>query len=112
MIRATFVGNVIGGNQYLELAGLSTDTKPTSGMLTGSLFHEVDTASIYAFDEVSGEWTKQVQLSEPESTAQSLSSVSKLTLQKPVSIEEPEVAVEEPEVVEEEPEAVEDGESE
>ena len=45
-------------NRYIEAAGLSTDTKPTDSIITGSLFFEVDTGKIYAFDEVSAEWTE------------------------------------------------------
>ena len=48
---------------YKELAGLHDDTKP--GMLaTGSLFLEVDTGDIYAFDEETngGEWNKIAEL--------------------------------------------------
>ena len=37
-------------------AGLSTDTKPTTGLATGSFFLEVDTSKAYFYDEVSGEW--------------------------------------------------------
>lgn len=35
----------------VELAGLSTDTKPTAGIVTGSIFLEVDTGDVYAFAE-------------------------------------------------------------
>lgn len=41
---------------YIEAAGLSTDTKPTDNVLTGSLFIEVDTAASFFFDEDSGDW--------------------------------------------------------
>lgn len=51
---------VIAGNvKYVELSCLSTDTKPTANICTGSLALEVDTGDVYAFDEVSGEW-KQI----------------------------------------------------
>lgn len=36
---------------YIEAAGLSTDTKPVEGIVTGSLFLEVDTGDVYAFAE-------------------------------------------------------------
>ena len=36
---------------YVEYAGLSTDSKPTSGIVTGSTFFEVDTGDVYAFAE-------------------------------------------------------------
>lgn len=44
------------GKDYVELACLSTDNKPTAGIVTGSLALEVDTGDVYAFDEVGGEW--------------------------------------------------------
>lgn len=37
--------------KYIEAAGLSTDSKPTKGVATGSLFLEVDTGDVYAFAE-------------------------------------------------------------
>lgn len=61
MIREIKIGVTIEGKQYKELAGLSTDTKPVVGVLTGSLFMEVNTGDVYAFDEdgASGsEWKK------------------------------------------------------
>jgi hypothetical protein len=36
---------------YIEAAGISTDSKPTSGIVTGSLMLEVDTGDVYAFQE-------------------------------------------------------------
>ena len=45
--------------KYIEAAGLSTDTKPAEGIITGSKFTEVDTGDVYLFDEEnSGTWTK------------------------------------------------------
>lgn len=40
----------------INYAGLSTDTKPTENLATGSFFLEVDTSKAYFFDEVSGNW--------------------------------------------------------
>ena len=52
-----------GEKSYSEFAGLSTDSKPTTGIVTGSLFLEVNTGNIYAFDETSsGTWTKICEL--------------------------------------------------
>lgn len=42
--------------QYAVFSGLSSDTKPTDGLLTGSEFLEVDTGVRYYFDEQSGAW--------------------------------------------------------
>ena len=50
--------------RYLELAGLSTDTKPVDPMnamvvtATGSRFLEVDTGDVYAYDENGATWHK------------------------------------------------------
>lgn len=44
--------------QLIEIACLSTDTKPTEGIVTGSLALEVDTGDIYAFDGSSETWNK------------------------------------------------------
>ncbi len=46
------------GKNYIEAAGLSTDTKPIGTIITGSLFMEADTGDVYVFDEESGDWTK------------------------------------------------------
>ena len=45
-------------DRYSEMFGLSTDTKPTDGLITGSKFTEVDTGDVYLFDEESDTWTK------------------------------------------------------
>jgi hypothetical protein len=42
---------------YVELAGLSTDEKPT-GFATGSLFMEVDTGDVFLYNEDSSQWVK------------------------------------------------------
>lgn len=41
---------------YFEFAGVSTDSKPTDGVLTGSIFEEVDTGRKYRYNEESEEW--------------------------------------------------------
>lgn len=56
MIRALVEQTFDSTKKYYVLYGLSTDTKPTSGLITGSEFHEVDTGVKYEFDEVSSEW--------------------------------------------------------
>lgn len=65
MVGITNAGIKVGGRQYIEFAGLSTDTKPTDGIATGSLFHEVDTKKVYAFNEDGNsgeEWIEQMTL--------------------------------------------------
>ncbi len=60
MIRNLIEKSFAEGVKYLEAAGLSTDAKPTEGLVTGSRFTEVDTGDVYAFDEVGGAWQKIV----------------------------------------------------
>lgn len=36
--------------------GLSTETKPTESLATGSLFIELDTGTVYYFNEASTTW--------------------------------------------------------
>ena len=44
--------------RYVEISCLSTDTKPTEGIVTGSVAIEVDTGDVYMFDEESSTWKK------------------------------------------------------
>ena len=57
MIRALVEQTFDASKKYFVLAGLSTDSKPTTGLITGSKFLEVDTGVNYVFDEVSGTWS-------------------------------------------------------
>lgn len=43
-------------DRYIEARGLSTDTKPTTGIANGSIFIEMDTGKVYFFDAANGEW--------------------------------------------------------
>jgi len=47
------------GVMFIEAVGLSSDTKPTEGIATGSKFTEVDTVAEFLFDEESGMWLSQ-----------------------------------------------------
>ena len=40
--------------KYAEIFGMSSDSKPVDGLVTGSKFTEVDTGDIYLFDEEDG----------------------------------------------------------
>lgn len=51
-------------HHYIHAVGLSTDTKPTTGIITGSKFVAVDTGAGYLFDETAGEWNENQQLTE------------------------------------------------
>ena len=57
MIRALVEQTFDASKKYLVLAGLSTDSKPTTGIVTGSKFIEVDTGVNYVFDEVGCTWS-------------------------------------------------------
>ena len=58
MIRRIVDDVFIDGKHYVEAAGLSTDSKPTEGLITGSKFTEVNTGKRFLFDEVSETWTE------------------------------------------------------
>jgi hypothetical protein len=58
MIRELVYKGFDPDQRFVEYAGLSTDTKPTEGLVTGSTFMEVDTGDVYLFDEVSETWKK------------------------------------------------------
>ena len=51
MIRILESRIMVDGVNYVKLAGLSTDSKPTTGICTGSEFIEADTGSKYIFAE-------------------------------------------------------------
>lgn len=42
-----------------EYNGLSTDVKPTEGVMNGSKFNEMDTDRVYMFDEENKRWIRQ-----------------------------------------------------
>lgn len=41
-----------------DFFGLSTDSKPTTGYANGTMFLEVDTGKLYAFNESASTWTE------------------------------------------------------
>ena len=66
MVRQNKVAATPDGAYYYEFSGKSTDTKPTFiGIATGSLFAEIDTGDVYAYDEegaAGSEWVLFVSL--------------------------------------------------
>lgn len=62
MVRKLVEQAFTGSKKYVEIACLSTDSKPTTGIITGSLALEVDTGDIYAFDETGAQWDKIAEL--------------------------------------------------
>ena len=59
MIRLTVEKAFQENKLYIEGFCTSQDTKPTSGIITGSKMTEVDTGDVYLFEEAdSPEWHK------------------------------------------------------
>lgn len=58
MVRILTERIIEGNNRYIEAAGLHDDSKPTAGIVTGSVFVEVDTGDAYLYDEHGAEWDK------------------------------------------------------
>lgn len=46
----------VGGGRYIEGECLSTDTKPSDGIMNGSKLLEIDTSTLYIYDQENGEW--------------------------------------------------------
>ena len=44
--------------EYIEMAGLSTDSKPTGKFATGSIFTEVDTGKVYLYNAAGTTWVE------------------------------------------------------
>lgn len=64
MIRYLVNRPTTDGKYYAVIAGLSTDAKPTAGLITGSRFVEADTGAGYLFNETGSAWAKSQQLTE------------------------------------------------
>jgi hypothetical protein len=47
------------GVKYVTIFGASSETKPTTGIITGSVFVEVDTGKAYLYNESSSTWIEQ-----------------------------------------------------
>lgn len=47
------------GNARAEFYGLSTDNKPTDGVVNASVFYEMDTGTVFMFDEEHKVWLEQ-----------------------------------------------------
>ena len=62
-MRVIFDQTYSGDKHYQQIAGPSTESKPTSGLVTGSLYLEVDTMKLYAFNEANnGSWGDGVKI--------------------------------------------------
>ena len=58
MVRILEERIIEGNKKYIEASGLSTDSKPTENIVTGSVFIEVNTGNAYLYDEHGAEWDK------------------------------------------------------
>ena len=64
-LNSYFTGEYDNGVQlkFYEFAGNSEAVKPIkANMAAGCLFHEVDTATYYAYDRSTQTWYKQIEL--------------------------------------------------
>ena len=64
-VNSYFTGETVDGVRlkFYEFAGLSTAQKPIkANMSMGCIFHEVDTATYYAYDRDTKTWYKQIEL--------------------------------------------------
>lgn len=50
------------GNTLVEIACLSTDTKPTGAFLSGSTCTEVDTGKVFFYNRAGAAWVEQFSL--------------------------------------------------
>lgn len=60
MIRVLYERVFNDGMKYIEGACVADDTKPTAGLVTGSVLTEADTGDVYMFyeDETTPAWGK------------------------------------------------------
>lgn len=49
----------LDGKHHKHIVGLSSDSKPTAKLITGSTFDEINTGKVFRFDEVSGQWIER-----------------------------------------------------
>lgn len=58
-MRITVEKNFDSSKKYIEAYGTSTEDKPTTGIITGSCFIEVDTGKAFLFNEDATAWVEQ-----------------------------------------------------
>ncbi|MBP5461878.1 MAG: hypothetical protein J6Y20_07125 [Lachnospiraceae bacterium] len=56
MVTPTSFSQPTTAGPVCQYAGISTDTKPTTNVLNGSMFIEMDTSKIYFFDQQNKLW--------------------------------------------------------
>lgn len=57
-VKETFSANGKTRGYALEYRGLSTDSKPTEGVINGAAYIEIDTGKVYLFDAVGVTWNE------------------------------------------------------
>lgn len=62
MVRTPVASKYSKDLTYIEAYGLSTDTKPTGGIVTGSMFVEIDTGKVYLYNESGAAGHKWVEI--------------------------------------------------
>ena len=58
MITIMETKKIFNNKQLVDIACLSTDTKPTIGIMNGSMLIEVNTGKLYVFDESASAWNE------------------------------------------------------
>lgn len=58
MITIMETKKIFNNKQLVDIACLSTDTKPTTGIMNGSMLIEVNTGKLYVFDESASAWNE------------------------------------------------------
>ena len=56
MVTTLNLIRVINGKELCEIACLSTDEKPTTGVSNGAILYEMDTKKFYMFDADNSQW--------------------------------------------------------
>ena len=51
-------GYPAGNGRYVEMVGLSGDTKPTENISNGSVFMEINTGKAFLFNEEGSAWVE------------------------------------------------------
>lgn len=64
MVTIKNIGNAVSDPRFMEIYGLSTDTKPTKELeghtiINASIYYEMDTKVVYLYDEENARWLEQ-----------------------------------------------------
>lgn len=57
-MRALVENKFSDNKKYVELYGTSSDSKPTTGIVMGSVFVEVNTGKVFLFNEDTSAWVE------------------------------------------------------